>query len=276
MKKEMITTVMVSMAGAGAAMAQSQPAAPVKLHPRFNMWPQAPYYYAARHPVAKAPAPYPPPAPYGYFFPPDAGPYFRVEAGPTIYQNGELKTFGGPASGSVHYRVGAMTDADFGYSFNKYIEAGIELGFNGTTIDSIPGYSLRNAQYYNVPFQANVTFSYPIPHTIPDALYWRRRGAVRTRSLILTQMSNGSGPGSGAVFWVPENDVVFAWEAYAGLCINLRPTCRWASTGKYFATGNPTFSYPPSPNFDVGFRGVETHSVMASFTHRFLVMGVAG
>jgi hypothetical protein len=38
---------------------------------------------------------------------------------------------------------------------------------------------------------------------------------------------------------------------------------------KYFATGNPTFSYPPSPNFDVGFRGARTHSVLFAFRFDF-------
>jgi opacity protein-like surface antigen len=41
---------------------------------------------------------------------------------------------------------------------------------------------------------------------------------------------------------------------------------------KYFGTGNPNFSYPsypPAPNFNVGFRGVETHSILASFNMRF-------
>jgi opacity protein-like surface antigen len=265
MKKEMITTVMVSMAGAGAAMAQSQPAAPVQTPPPVQYVAPAPYY-AAPPPYA-APAPYPPPAPYGYFFPPDAGPYFRAEAGPTIYQNGELKTFGGPASGSVHYRVGAMTDADFGYAFNKYLEAGIELGLNGTTIDNIPGYSLRNAQYYNVPFLANVTFSYPIPHTILTP--YIGGGAGGSDAIFdPDQMSNGSGPGSTAVYG-SENDVVFAWEAYAGLRFQFTPNMSLGIGYKYFATGDPNFSYPPSPNFDVGFRGVETHSIMASFTLSF-------
>jgi opacity protein-like surface antigen len=266
MKREIITTVMVSMAGVGAALAQSQPAVPVQTPPPVQYVAPAPYY-GAPPPYYAAPAPYPPPAPYGYFFPPDAGPYFRAEAGPTIYQNGELKTFGGPASGSVHYRVGAMTDADFGYAFNKYIEAGIELGFNGTTIDSIPGYSLRNAQYYNVPFLANVTFSYPIPHTFLTP--YIGGGAGGSDAIFdPDQMSNGSGPGSVAVYG-SENDVVFAWEAYAGLRFQFTPNMSLGLGYKYFATGDPNFSYPPSPNFNVGFRGVETHSIMASFTLSF-------
>ncbi len=224
MKKEIWAAVIISAAGTGAASAQAS---------------------------------------YEYIFPEGAGPYVSVEAGPTFYQNGELKTFGGPASGSVHYRVGGMTDASIGYAFNQYVAAGVQFGVSGTTIDSIPNYSLRDAQFYNVPFLANVTFSYPIPHTF------------------LTPYIGGGAGGSDSVFnpdnmtdgvnYVTgsEDDVVFAWEAYAGLRFQLSPNMSLGIGYKYFATGNPNFSYPPSPNFNVGFRGVETHSIMASFTVTF-------
>ncbi len=195
-----------------------------------------------------------------YYFPEGAGPYAQIEAGPTFYQNGQLKTYGGPTSASVHYRVGASADADFGYAFNKYIAAGVETGVNGTRIDNIPGYSLRSADIYNIPFLANVTFSYPIPHTI------------------LTPYIGGGAGGSDSVFNPrymrdgftevegSENDVVFAWEAYAGVRFQLARNLSLGVGYKYFGTANPNFSYPPSPNFNVGFKGVETHSIMASLT----------
>jgi opacity protein-like surface antigen len=198
-----------------------------------------------------------------YYFPEGAGPYTQIEVGPTFYQNGQLKTFGGPTSESVHYRIGASGDADFGYAFNKYIAAGVEVGVNGTRIDSIPGYSLHDADLYNIPFLANVTFSYPIPHTI------------------LTPYIGGGAGGSDSVFDPrrisdgvtevegSENDVVFAWEAYAGVRFQLTRNISLGVGYKYFGTGNQNFSYPPSPNFNVGFKGLETHSIMASFTVSF-------
>jgi opacity protein-like surface antigen len=234
MKKEIMAAFIVSLAGAGVASAQTQ---------------------------AQAPAP----MQYGYYFPEGVGPYATVEAGPTFYQNGALKTFGGPASGSVHYNVGGMADADIGYAFNKYIAAGFEFGVNGTTISSIPNYYLSNAQIYNVPFLANVTFSYPIPHSFLTPYIGVGAGGSdsvfdpdRMRNETTTDYVTGS-----------ENDVVFAWEAYAGLRFQLSPNMSFGIGYKYFATGNPDFSYPPAPNFDVSFRGVETHSILASFSVSF-------
>lgn len=224
MKKEIVAAVIISAAGAGAASAQAS---------------------------------------YEYILPAGAGPYVSVDAGPTFYQNGELKTFGGPASGSVHYRVGGMTDANIGYAFNQYVAAGVQFGFNGTTIDSIPNYSLWDARLFNVPFLANITFSYPIPHTILTP--YIGAGAGGSDSVFDPgNMTDGANYVTGS-----EDDVVFAWEAYAGLRFQLTPNMSLGIGYKYFATGNPNFSYPPAPNFDVGFRGVETHSIMASFTVTF-------
>ena len=224
MKKEILAAVIISAAGFGTALAQPT---------------------------------------YEYIFPAGVGPYVGVEAGPTIYQNGELKTFGGPASGSVHYRVGGSTDASVGYAFNQYVAAGVQFGLNGTSISSIPNYSLSDAQFYNVPFLANVTFSYPIPHTFLTPYIG---GGVGGSDSVFDprNMTDGANFVTGS-----EDDVVFAWEAYAGLRFQLSPNMSLGIGYKYFATGNPNFSYPPSPNFNVGFRGVETHSIMASFTVTF-------
>jgi opacity protein-like surface antigen len=251
--------MMVSLAGAGTASAQAY-VYPVPPPPPPAYPPALAYPPPSAYP--------PPPAPaYLYALPPDAGPYASLDAGPTFYQNGELKNFDGPASGSVHYAVGASADVSFGYAFNRYVAAGVELGLNTTTIDSIPGYTLSDAQFYNLPFLVNLTFSYPIPHTF------------------ITPFIGGGLGGSDSVFnpaGMSDNnfnsnvageadDVVFAWEAYAGLRFQLNPAMSLGIGYKYFGTGNPNFSYPtyPPPDITVGFRGVETHSILATFTWRF-------
>jgi opacity protein-like surface antigen len=220
------------------------------------------------YPVPATPPPVyntPPPPGYFYVLPPDAGPYASFDAGPTFYQDGGLKIFGGPASGSVHYNAGASGDASIGFAFNKYVATGVEFGINTTSINSIPGYSLSDAQFYNIPFLATVTFTYPVPH-----------------SFVTPYIGGGVG-GSDSVFdpsrmyninnqyfvTGAEDDVVFAWEAYAGLRFQLTPNMTLGIGYKYFGTGDPNFSYPPAPNFNVSFRGVETHSILASFTWRF-------
>lgn len=254
MNKALITTMIVSVAGVGSASAQA-------------------YVYPAPVPPPAA-YPAPPPPAYLYVLPLEAGPYVNFDAGPTLYQNGELKNFGGPGGGpvssSVHYRAGGSGDVSFGYAFNRYVAAGLEFGINATTIDTISGFTLSDAEFYNIPFLANVTFSYPIPH-----------------SLVTPYIGGGAG-GSDSVFDPSnmsqndladnnpyksisgrEDDVVFAWEAYAGLRFQLNPYMTLGIGYKYFGTGNPSFGYPPAPDLNVGFRGVETHSILATFNWRF-------
>ena len=72
-----------------------------------------------------------------------------------------------------------------------------------------------------------------------------------------------------AAVYGSEDDMVFAWQAFAGLRFQLNPRISFGIGYKYFATGNPTFSYPPSPNFNVGFDGVRTHSVLFTFQMNF-------
>ncbi len=233
--------------------------------------PPPPGYPAPPPPVYAVPGPPPPgystaPSPsFFYFYPPNAGPYATFDGGPTFYQDGELKSFGGPASGRVHYSVGGSGDVNLGYAFNQYVALGADFGVNTTTIDSIPGYSLNDAQFYNIPFLATVTFTYPIPHSWITPYIG---GGVGGSDSVFDP-SNMSNNNSQDFVTGEEDDVVFAWEAYAGLRFQLNPNMSVGIGYKYFGTGNPNFSYPPAPNFNVEFKGVETHSILASFTWRF-------
>jgi len=193
-----------------------------------------------------------------YYFPEGAGPYFQLEAGPTFFNNGNVKTFGGPAVGRVEYNTGGMINAAAGYAFNQYVAAGLELGFNGAKIDNARGYFSDNSRIYNLPFMANVTLSCPIPHTILTPY-----AGVGAGGADVVFDTDGFSDGVTTVVGT-ENDVVFAWQAFAGLRLQLNRHVSLGLGYKYFATGDPTFSYPPSPKFDVGFKGAQTHSVLAS------------
>ncbi|MGB7769505.1 MAG: hypothetical protein WBN22_11715, partial [Verrucomicrobiia bacterium] len=80
------------------------------------------------------------------------------------------------------------------------------------------------------------------------------------------------GPSSSDYVFGSENDVVFAGQVFAGLRFQLNPNISLDLGYKYFATGDPTFSYPNehSPgNFDVGFRGARTHSILFALVWKF-------
>jgi opacity protein-like surface antigen len=204
-------------------------------------------------------------AQYYYQPPEDAGPYFRMGVGPSFFQNGQLSQFGGPVSGPVKYRTGLAAEGAFGWAFNKYVAADFEVGYVGAKIDSVPGYNSDNSYVYNVPFLANVTLSYPIPRTIVVPYIGAGIGGadVVFDSDSFNPVSNPNNYVTGR-----ENDVVFAWQAFAGLRFRLAQNLSLGIGYKFFATADPTFTYPPD-NFSVGFQGVRTHSVIASLEWRF-------
>ena len=197
-----------------------------------------------------------------YQLPEGTGPYFRLGVGPSFFENGQLTEFGTPVSSPVKYRTGLAADGAFGYAFNKYVAADFELGYVGAKIDNVPGYTSVNSYVYNVPFLANVRLSYPIPRSIVTPYI----GAGVGGADVVFDTDNFN-DGADFVFG-NENDVVFAWQAFAGLRFQLNPEMSLEIGYKYFATEGPTFTYPPD-NFSVGFKGVRTHSVLFTFEWKF-------
>ena len=206
----------------------------------------------------------PPPPGYGYYLPEGAGPYLRAGIGPSFWQDGNINNFGGPTSGKIEFRPGLAADAAIGYAFNNYIATDFEVGFVGAKMrDNIPGFSSDNSYLYNVPFLANVTLSAPIPHT--NIIPYIGGGAGGADVVFDT---DGFTDGSTVVVG-REDDVVWAWQAFAGLKFQLTRNIFIGVGYKYFATEDSSFSYPPAPNFPVGFDGVQTHSVLATFELKF-------
>ena len=200
-----------------------------------------------------------------YYFLSDvgAGPYLRLGAGPSFFQDGRLKQFGGSADSSVRYDAGLAADLGMGYAFDEFFSLDFETGYIGARINNVSGFTSHRSTIANVPLLANFTVSGPIPRT--NIVPYAGVGAGGAVSIFDTDNLN-----DGVTTVVGrESDTVFAWQAFAGVRFMLGPHASLGVGYKYFATADPTFSYPPSPNFDVGFRGVRTHSVLLTLEFNF-------
>jgi opacity protein-like surface antigen len=200
--------------------------------------------------------------------PEGAGPYSRVGIGPSFLKNGSLANSGGLGGGSdVNYTVGMAADAAIGYAFNRYLAADFEFGVLTAGIDSVPGYYSYDSYLENLPFIANLTLSYPIPGTRVTPYAGAGVGSV---TIFDTE-------GFGNAFWGvygSDSDVVFAWQAFAGLRFEVNEHMSAGIGYKYFATGDASFDYPPyypytGPNLEIGFAGISSHSVLFSFEYKF-------
>ena len=191
-----------------------------------------------------------------------AGPYFRAGFGPAFFQDGTLKQFGGPTGNPVNYDTGLTLDAAMGYAFNPNVSADFETGFIGAKIDSVPGFFSDDSRLYYVPFLGNVTLSLPIPRS--NVIPYLGAGIGFAAAEFDTD-----GFGRGADFVTgSESDVVPAGQIFAGVRFLLTPQASIGLGHKFYATGDPTFTYPPD-NFNVGFKGARTHSVLFTFNLKF-------
>ena len=201
-------------------------------------------------------------AQYYYYLPRDAGPQLLLDVGPSFFQDSRLTQFGGSASSPVNFETGLAFDVAFGWAFNKYVATDFELGYIGAKLNSVPGYYSDNTRLYNIPFLVNVTFSYPIAHTI--LVPYVGAGVGGADMIFDTDsFSDGADTVVGS-----EDDVVLAGQVFAGMRFQLSQNFSLDLGYKYFATGDPTFTYPPD-NFNVGFRGVRTHSILLSLVWKF-------
>lgn len=204
-----------------------------------------------------------------YYYPPSShapqhvGPYVRTDIGPSFFENGRITGFGGPTPSPVEYDTGLAADVALGWDFNQYLGADMELGYVGAQINNVPGFFSDNSHISNVPFLANVMLSLPIPHS--NIVPYVGAGAGGTDVIFDT---DGFGNGAATVFGT-EDDVVFAWQAFAGVRFKLSENLSLGLGYKYFATGDPSFNYPPSPAFPVSFEGVRTHSVLLTLLLKF-------
>lgn len=207
-----------------------------------------------------------------WVFPEGAGPYFRMGAGPSFFQNGTLREFtleGSPPfslqNQPVKYETGVAVDGALGYAFDNYFGLDFESGYIWSRINSIPGYDVNHSSIGNVPLLVNGTLSLPIPHTIIVPYL----GAGAGGAVSIFDAHAFSDQAQTQTAFGSESEAVFAYQAFAGVRFLLTRNFSVGVGYKYFATANPTFSYPPAPNLDIGFKGVRTHSVLFSLQWNF-------
>lgn len=209
---------------------------------------------------------------YYWTFPEGAGPYFRLGAGPSFFQNGTLREFAFEGSAPfsaqnqpVKFDTGVAFGAAMGYAFDQYFSLDFETGYIWARINHIPGYIVNDSSIGNVPLLVNATVSLPIPHTNIVPYIGGGAGGAITEF----DADSFSDSAQTVTAFGTDSDAVFAYQAFAGVRFLITPNFSLGLGYKYFATGNPAFSYPPSPNLDIGFHGVHTHSVMATLQWNF-------
>jgi opacity protein-like surface antigen len=212
-------------------------------------------------------------SPFYWTLPAGAGPYFRAEIGPTIFQDGTLKNFSGttpffsgPQNVKVSYDAGFSTDFALGYAFDQYFGLDFDAGYVWTRIENVDQYNSNGSTISNVPLMVNGTFSLPIPHTnIIPYIGGGIGGSVSTFDAHSFSAQSGASPVADG----SESDTAFAYQGFAGVRFLVTPNLSLGLGYKYFATGNPTYTYPPHPDLNVEFKGIQSHSILFTLQVNF-------
>lgn len=204
----------------------------------------------------------------------DSGPYWRVDVGSTIPQDGHLTEFGGLTSGNkIRYDVGFGLDAAVGYAFNKYVAAELETGWTWNGIDSIEGLQVDDTSISTIPILANVVLQYPIPRTLVVPYIGAGVGGAGTifdTDGVFYQTSSG-----GLGFIGTSSDFVFAYQGFAGVRIKVNDQMQFGVAYKYYATDRSTFGedtdyyYYYGPELHLGISDQAIHMAMLTFTFKF-------
>ena len=250
--KQKVSVVVLALVCFGTALARAQ------------------YYYYPGPP----PPMYAPPPPYdggpSFSFPPGAGPYFRLGGGPSFYFDGTLKQYGTVQNARVSYGTGFALDFGIGYAFNKYISVGFDTGYLETWINSVnsPGFSTGNAYLSNVPFMAETTFSYPIPHTIIVPYI---SAAVGGSSSQFWANSFGFGNNFNGFVSGSAWDTTFAYSGSAGVRFRVSRIFSVAVAYNFFATGDTSYTYFAfnGNSIDVKLKGVQANTAMITLQWKF-------
>ena len=207
-------------------------------------------------------------AQYPIIIPPDAGPYYRFNLGPTFPEDGRLTTFGTfPAGNTVHYDTGFALEAAVGYAFNRWVEMELEVGWRWNEIGQMQGFALQETFLHQVSFITNVVLQYPMPHlrVVPYI-----GGGVGGAATIFD--TDGLSNRLVSVFG-SDADFVLAYQGVAGLRFALNRQMSAGVGYKYFASDGSSYRFESivccGPDLQVGFERVSLHMVLFNFTLKF-------
>jgi opacity protein-like surface antigen len=200
--------------------------------------------------------------------PPDAGPYARVDLGPTFPEDGRLTAFGNfPAGNTVRYETGFASDVAVGYAFAPWVAAELEFGWRWNEISQVHGFALDDTFFGQASFLANVVLQYPLPLTRLVPYIGGGLGGA------LTMFDTDSFSNRAVTVVGSDSDLVFAYQIFAGLRFHLNP---WMSVGvdyKYFTSDDSSYSFESlfccRPDLQLRFEGMSMHMVTGNFTLKY-------
>jgi opacity protein-like surface antigen len=201
----------------------------------------------------------------------DAGWYWGADIGATVAQDGHLTKFANLSVGDpVSYGVGFGLDLSGGYAFNRYFSLEVQTGWSWSPIDSIGGSSASDSSLSAIPFMANVVLQYPVPRTriVPYA----GAGVGGALTVFDTDGYSHTVPGGWVSLYGSDVDFVFAWQAFAGVRLELNDKMSVGIGYRYLAVDSSSYGFESAyggPSVNIGFSSLQSHLAALTFTMKF-------
>ena len=194
-----------------------------------------------------------------------SGPYFNADAGVALADDVALKRFGVPVSGvKVKFDTGFRVSVGGGYNFNEYIGVGLETGFIYNSVDMLKGSggssSDIDSSLSHIPLMANVTLRYDKPDCkwVPYLGF----GAGADVSILTADSLDGVDVD------YRESDVVFAWQAFAGVRYKITPSISIGAGYKYYRAESASWD-ADGVSDTIKFGAAGSHNIVATFNWSF-------
>jgi len=193
--------------------------------------------------------------------------YIRGDLGGNLTQDTDLKEFFGPVTpgSKVKFDPVIRLGVAGGYDVTDWFAAEVETGYMGNTIDSITDATRDRALFSNVPFLANAKFQLPLACGLTPYIGGGAGFSISILDSDHITINDVSIDGTGS-------DVVFAYQAFAGLRYKINDRMGLSLEYHYFATESPTFKAEVAVGTDTDrmrFGGAATHALSIAFDFKF-------
>ena len=182
----------------------------------------------------------------------DTGFYFNADAGANWAQDAKISVPG--ASADLETDIGFRFSAGIGYNLNKNWGIEFDTGWIYNSIDKFGGVSIDDSSFQHNPFTVNAIYRYQFGEKFETYL----GGGVGGTYSVLTIDDLGVDDDDG--------DVVFAWQAMAGVRYLLSETMSVGVGYKYFGSSEGDYDIQGA---SLSIDSVHNHSFGAVFNWKF-------
>jgi opacity protein-like surface antigen len=164
-----------------------------------------------------------------------SGPYAEFRGGGLFALDTDMELSGNPGSYTAEYKAGFAVSGALGYRFDRHVRAEIEAGYQQAEIDElmIPGPGDLGGDWY-------VGVVTGLLNVIYDIDYWD--------ALAVPYVGVGAGIGyvmldskPDAALWIDAGSTEFAWNALAGVRLEVYENTLLSLGWRYLSTTDPDF-----------------------------------